>query len=132
MTRAATLSQAGTAGSVRSLFYIKVSDHATNSAPSFKAKLRAWVITEADPADSTVTATLYRSTSLGATGTLSGTSSIGAASITGVNAATTSYTAESGELTINTDGWYMVGFAHSVNPGTTLTYGYELLAKVRP
>jgi hypothetical protein len=129
--RDGTVVFAATAGSARSLFYINIPDHATAATPSFKAKLRAWVLTEADPTDSTVTATLYRATSIGATGTLSGTSSIGTASVTGVNAATTMYTGESSELTISTSGWYMVGFAHNVNPATTLSYGYSVLAKIR-
>lgn len=120
------------AGSAGALFYINVPDHATTTTPSFKAKLRAWVLTEADPTDSNVTVTLFRATSIGATGTLSGSSTIGTATVSGVNAATSLYTGESSDLTISTSGWYFVGFQHSSTPGTTLTYGYTLLAKCRP
>jgi hypothetical protein len=129
-TRDGVVNFAATAGSDRAMFYINVPDLAPGSGgTSFTVKLRAWVLTEADPTDSNVTVSLFQITSIGATGTLSGTSTIGSATVSSVNAATTMYTGESTTLTINTSGWYAVGFLHSTAPATTLTYGYSLLAR---
>jgi hypothetical protein len=118
------------AGVLTGVFYFDPADVDTANQ-TLKVKLDAWAFTETNPTDSTLTVTLVQVTAIAAGGKISTVGSAIATATLAPNAATTAYQAESAEADFGaTAGYYIVQFAHSVDPAQAMTYGYTVQLRV--
>lgn len=118
-----------TAGSTSAIFYLDPDDVTKAGVLEFQVFLRAWVITETNPTDSTLTIALNQVTGVGAGGTIA---SIGADVVSCTmtpNAATTAYAAESSFAAVSSAGFYVVRFNHTVDPAQSMSYAYSVHAR---
>lgn len=124
------------AGSNAALFYFDPTDYdlAPHEAALF---LEIWAITETDPTNSQLQASIRRATAVsgGAITADEGIDGVGGSLTALINPdlANTIYSGDTGspEVVGTALGMYFVEFAHNNNPGQAMTYGYNVLVHAR-
>ncbi len=128
LCRDGTVLYGSTSGVSKAAFYLDPADMPDGSLDLY-VKLDAWAITEANPADSTLTVTLNQVTGVNI-GTITSVGSAVCTATLAPNAANTGYQGESIDAAFPAAALYVIRFAHSVDPGQSMTYGYRLQARI--